>query len=468
MIKVYDVILNSEAVSCFHRWALILVFLILLPWISIAEAGVFEFVSDDDEVDIITHPTGYTGIGGELIVTVGIAPLSPHADEMVIPVKNAIQTWNQLVPTTGNIKIDGNTVPRRMFDFESVALHELGHCIGLGHPNLGTESGLTGEEKDYTKAVSGDNDRFDLDRGMDGIIGSEDDLRGDDINLHWFNKENNNPFLLAEVVDKTTYSVVLEDLPPGHRFVANGDRFVSLLLGYGNTESVMQQGILSGEARRSLVADDVATLRLGMSGLDRLAGTSDDYTLTLQYAGMTDDADIVLNFDNKTVFAACSITGVFINDKHVAIQKGQISFNTGYQWFFNSVSDPTMPEQPVLSVRVNGQAESATLQNGDRLLLTIGLNPGTRSGNQTDYWVLAMTPLGDYWLDSRLQFVRSDTPVRAHGGTMIAFSDLKIFDGVTGNLPAGSYTIIFAVDDNRDQIFDETYQHSVSFTILPR
>ncbi|SES82195.1 hypothetical protein SAMN05216326_104121 [Nitrosomonas marina] len=460
--------LNIEAVNSFYRWALVLLFLVLLFWISIAEAGVFEFVSDDDEIDIITHPTGYTGIGGELIVTVGIAPLSPHADEMEIPVQNVIQTWNQLVPTTGNIKIDGNTVPRRMFDFESVALHELGHCIGLGHPNLGSESGLTGEEKDYTKAVSGDNDRFDLDRGMDGIIGSEDDLRGDDINLHWFNMENNNPFLLAEVVDKTTYSLVLEDLPPGHRFAANGDRFVSLLLGYGNTESVMQQGILLGEARRSLVADDVATLRLAMSGLDRLAGTSDDYTLTLQYAGMTDTADIVLNFDNKTAFAACSITGVFINDKHVAIQQGQISFNTGYQWFFNPVLDSTMQEQPVLSVRVNGQAESATLQNGDRLLLTIGLNPGTKSGNQADYWVLAMTPLGDYWLDSRLQFVRSDTPVRAHGGAMIAFSDLKIFEGVAGNLPAGSYTVIFAVDDNRDQIFDETYQHSVSFTILPR
>ncbi|MCB1949601.1 hypothetical protein [Nitrosomonas sp.] len=451
-----------------QKFALSIFFPVLLLWIPTGETGVFEFINDEDEVDIITHPTGYNGAGGELVVTVAIEPLSLHADEMEIPVKNAINTWNQLIPTTGNIQIDDNIVPFRMFDFESVALHELGHCIGLAHPNLATESGLDGENKNYTSAISGANNAFDLDRGVDGVIGSGDDVRGDDINLHWFNKENNNPFLLAEVVDQTTYSLSLDDLPSGHRFAANGDRLVSLLLGFENTEAVMQQGITSGEARRTLVADDVATLRLAMSGLDRLEGTLDDYTLTLQYVGRTDDADIVLNFDNKAAFAACRITGTFLNDKHVAIQQGNISFNTGFAWFFNPVLTLPAPEQPVVSVLVNDQDQSIELQSGDRLTLKVGLNPGMKSGSQTDYWVRAMTPVGEFWLDSRLQFIRSDTPVRAHGGPMIALAGFSILDSTTAGLPAGTYTVTFAVDDNRDQVFDETYQQSVSFTILPR
>ncbi|PTN11958.1 hypothetical protein [Nitrosomonas aestuarii] len=442
---------------------------VLLFWILSAEAGVFEFVDEVNEVDIITHPSGYNGRGGELVVTVGIAPMSPHAAEMEIPVQNAINTWNQQVPTTGNIKSDESIVPSRTFDFESVALHELGHCIGLAHPNMATESGLVGNDKNYTKAISGSNNRFDLDSGVDGIIGSSDDLRGDDINLHWFNRENNNPFVLAEIIDITTYSLNLDDLPSGHQFAANGDRQVSLLLGLQTTEAVMQQGILSGESRRTLAADDIATLRLAMNGLDRLAGTPDDYILTLQYEGLTDDADIVFNFDNRASFAACSLTGFFLNDKHVVIQKGHISFNTGFIWFFNPELTPPVPEQPVVSILANNQTgDSVIVLSGDPLSLVVGLDPGHKSGDQADYWVRAMTPIGVYWLNNRLQFVRSDTPIRVHGGALIDFSAFSILESMTAGLPVGTYTVTFAVDENLDQIFDATYQNSVTFTLLPR
>ena len=44
-------------------------------------------------------------------------------------------------------------------------------------------------------------------------------------------------------------------------------------------------GTASDEAQRTLGHDDVATLRLGMAGLDEVAGTSDDYTLTLTFCG---------------------------------------------------------------------------------------------------------------------------------------------------------------------------------------
>lgn len=438
-------------------------------WVLTVEAGVFEF-TDEFNIEIITHPPGYSGQTEELIVTVGISPLSPHAVAMEIPVQNAINTWNQLAPTIGNVRFDEALVPRHMFDFESVVLHELGHCIGLGHPNLASESGLGGADKDFTSTTRGGNNRFDLNSGADGVIGSGDDRRGDDVNLHWFNKENNNPFVLPEIVDRTTYSQNLADLPVGHFFAANADRDLSLLLGLPESEAVMQQGIFPGEARRTLVADDIATLRIAMSGLDGRQGTTDDYTLVLQYAGFTDRADIVVGFNDAVAFSACRITGSFLphRDDHIVIREGQISFNPGFDWFFNPELTPIASGQPVLSIWVNNQSSSAVeLRPEDMLSLKITLTPEEHAGRQADYWVKAVTPFGDYWLDAQLQFVRSDTPVLAYGGPLIDLPVMVIFESPASNLPAGDYTITFAVDGNQDQRYDKTYHSSVSFTVLP-
>ena len=91
--------------------------------------------------------------------------------------------------------------------------------------------------------------------------GSSDDVRGDDANLHWFRMANNNPFTLATTVDSTTYARDISALPGSDLFAVNGDRTVAALLGFANTEAVMQQGQYSDEAQRELTHDDVATLR---------------------------------------------------------------------------------------------------------------------------------------------------------------------------------------------------------------
>ena len=150
----------------------------------------------------------------------------------------------------------------------------MGHCLGLAHPNLASESGLTGSDQNYTRSTDGANDVFDLDDGTDNVIGSSDDIRGDDVNLHWFRKLNNNPFTIAPTVDSTTYSRDLADLPMGHSFAANADRNVANELLVPNTEAVMQQIIVGNEARRQLSHDDVATLSYGMAGLDETEGTA--------------------------------------------------------------------------------------------------------------------------------------------------------------------------------------------------
>ena len=265
-------------------------------------AGAYIFSGDANGIDIITHPKGHTGSGS---LTVGLHSGIPNATatQLAQPIKNAIVRWNNLKPTTGNLVTGAdNPLAFVQYDYESVVLHELGHCIGLAHVNLATESGLNDPERNFTKSTKGSDNSFNVSataRGNDGTRGSHDDLRGDDVNLHWFNSTNN-PFVLETPVDGSTYSRNLNDLPSGDTYATNGDRDVSALARYNvpNTEAVMQQGQYNDEEQQTLTADGVATIRLGMSGLDETAGTSDDYTFELQYVGVDDSADILVRHDN--------------------------------------------------------------------------------------------------------------------------------------------------------------------------
>lgn len=355
-------------------------------------AGAYFFASEGAiNETLIVHPSNYTGSESTVTVRVCIDPASedssglPNATDMEIAVQNNINIFNQFQPTLGNVKLGGNNnLASNEIDFESVALHEIGHCLGLAHINAASESGQTGNNQNYTKATDGADDVLNLDNGTDGVIGSADDLRGDDGNLVWFRKSNNDPFTIDSVIDSSTYSRKLADLPVGDNFAANADRSVSTLLGYVQTEAIMQQGSFFDEEQRTLGHDDVATIAYAESGLDEQAGTSDDYAVVLEYAGIsTTNCDVSLKMTAMAGLAFCGAGGELIGngpgpngvDNHVRLLNTVIEFGNPFNWFFNTetvnkapvlvaVGDQTLVEQDSVQISIN-----ASDADGDNLTI---------------------------------------------------------------------------------------------------
>ncbi len=212
--------------------------------------------------DFIMHPTGYTGAAATpLTVNLCIVPATPNAAAMVTPVANIAATMTALAGQTGNLlgTGTGDPVTAGSFDFEAVALHEVGHCLGLAHTNAATESGLPAIDANYTKAAKDGNAALDVAAGADMIKGSSDDVRSDDVSVHWFRTGTNDPCAApgTATFDSTTYTVA-GALPALHLFAANPDRAVCTALGPADTEAVMQQGSFSDEPQRRLGHDDEA------------------------------------------------------------------------------------------------------------------------------------------------------------------------------------------------------------------
>jgi hypothetical protein len=323
-------------------WAQCVLVISLLSFSTATWAGAYIFAGESNGIDLVLHPQGYFGTGGVIPLKVCIVEDTPNEVAMEQSVRNMIAVYNQLLPTTGNLRNLGVNA----LDFESVALHELGHCIGKAHVNAASESGLPTATINSTKATDGEDNVLNPGAGVDGVIGSSDDVRGDDVNLHWFRTSNNNPFTIDyQTVDSTTYARDLSSLPSGHLFATNGDKNVGqVLLNTPNTEAVMQQGTRWAEVQRTLTPDGVATMQYAMSGADEIAGISDDYSYQLSFSTPS-DCDIFISFDipTETGLAYCSVGGQFISSppgtRHARITTADMHFNpTDYTWHFNTAN----------------------------------------------------------------------------------------------------------------------------------
>ena len=313
---------------------------VFLP--ALTNAGSYIFAGEGYGLDIITHPSGYSGAGGVLDIEVCIDSNAVDAAAMEISVRNIVKEINNMSGSTPNLFFGANNnIPSGVIDFESLTLHELGHCTGLGHPNLGFRSGIVeGSNTDFTQSGDGANDTFAFDAGVDTVIGSADDQRNEDQNLHWFEKDVNNPFIESANPQASTYSRDVADLPSGHEYASNAGRDVGASLGFANTEAVMQQGQFFDEDQRSLQADDVTTYRMGMTGKDELASTADDYTINMVYGGIkadTSNCDIVIESETAG-FGVCTVGGTFLNASHLSITQATFRYNSDLNWYFNTVA----------------------------------------------------------------------------------------------------------------------------------
>lgn len=317
----------------------LLALLLALPVSASVFAGAFSFADLLEEPQTVTHPSGYSGSGGKLTVSVCIDPNSESRDELAMAIKNSINHWNQLKPEQGNSKMAPDSgVPSDHVDAESVLMHEMGHCVGLAHPNLASESGLKGDDRRYARALPGGgrDDGYTLNDGGDNVIGTANDQRGTDVNLHWFRKSNNDPFSIDSTVDASTYSVVLADLPGGDSFPSVAGAQVASSRGLPRSEAVMHQGIYYGEKRTALGHDDVAMARLAMSGTDRKQGSASSYELELVYEGVSDDCDITVKMSGNS-FAYCSVSGSQVANNHWVVSGARIQMasTSVINWHFS-------------------------------------------------------------------------------------------------------------------------------------
>lgn len=350
-----------------------------------AHAGAFLF--SDSNAQRVTHPANVAlnSSNPTPSVTVCLDPAAqPTSGNPEQAIRNAVATYNRNTAIQGNVKSAAAAgVPGGQPDFESVFLHELGHCVGLDHSALGpSETGCFGADCNgiyATISTDGNNGSYNLTLGADGMRGSRDDGRGDDVNLHWYQRGVNNPFAMPPaVVDRTTFAVTTNFLPAGHTAVetstshspcGNPSANTAGLPGrVASTQNTMFPVICTNNVIRELAPDDVNTLRIARAGADGTQGTSDDYVPTLSYIGKTTNCDVKVRFSGSG-FGVCEVSASGTGNNYVIVD-GTITLaqTNAVNWHFNQ-TNTTVPPSANLSVTLT--ATPNPVPRGDALTYRI-------------------------------------------------------------------------------------------------
>jgi len=122
--------------------------------------------------------------------------------------------------------------------------------------------------------------------------------------------------------------------------------------------------------------------------------------------------------------------------------------------------------QPYVDIKVNGQDGHLTIPENTKITLTLFLNPGSWAGRTVDTWVEAETPFGIYYY-SQDRLWQQGLPFRFANGQLANLSGQVILNDY--KVPAGSYKVTFAVDDNyngsiENGSIERTWKDSVEIT----
>ena len=377
--------------------------------IGTAQAGVFLPFGGQPPERVI-HPIGYAGSGTNLNISVCLDPAAAPSGGLAQAeqaVRNVVAEFNRMQGQTGNV----STNPTPNDDFEGVLLHEVGHCMGMGHNVFGpSEVGSGRPRLYYANAQAGGNASFDTTIGADNVRGTRDDVRGDDINLNWFRVNVNDPFAaLPSVIDRTTYTVNIASLPSGHNYVEVASAFdpcasdanSSGLRSQPRTQNTMYPVLCGNNLLRKLAPDDVALLRIARAGKDGTQGNSDDYTTTLSYAGQTASCDIPIRFNSSTGYARCVVSArsnATLLGSDFAIRSNQdtadpnvtrIEFASNVSWSYNQTDTTANVAGPAITANTptNGSttavATSGTQGESKSINITFTVSGGAGAGTTT-------------------------------------------------------------------------------------
>ncbi len=190
------------------------------------------------------------------------------------------------------------------FHAESVILHELGHALGLDHPNLLFNDPAVGGNFIHTSfSAAYDGAPAGVLIGSDGVRGSKDDFMDDlfgttAVNIHWFRELDNDPFVVdSDIIDIDHYSRSTNtQLPAGSTWATNANFCHGFQLGHPRTHAVMYSVVPTSMVFTGITADDANMIKMQRAGEDRLAGTAGDYVAQITWVPDCADAEIEVGF----------------------------------------------------------------------------------------------------------------------------------------------------------------------------
>ena len=180
--------------------------------------------------------------------------------------------------------------------------------------------------------------------------------------------------------------------------------------------------------------------------------------LPVLYAPSTWDDGSSFSHLDETVYGPGDINSLMtpiLNQNEVIHHPGPITIGILHDMGWNlEASDLS------IDILANGSDIPISVSSEESVVLTVSLDPGMYVGQESDWWIYAVTPFGQHsYLNPEGWQLGIDSVLQA---PLVAFSGFEVLNSP---LPAGTYTIYFAVDDNKDGILDATWFDSVQVQV---